>query len=137
MIEIRKAQIKDEKYFDVPKTHISYEDLKKKIEDGMIYIALADGKIVGWLRYGLFWDQIPFMNHLFFIESFRRRGYGTKLVTFWEKEMYEKGYKLAMTSTQIDEEGQHFYRKLGYKDIGGFTFPDQPLELIMLKTLGE
>ena len=137
MIEIRKAQIKDKSYFDVKKSQIPSEELKKKIEDGMIYVALTDGKIVGWLRYGLFWDQIPFMNHLFFIEDFRRSGYGTKLVTFWEKEMYEKGYKLAMTSTQADEEAQHFYRKLGYKDIGGFTFPEQPLELVMLKILGE
>ena len=28
---------------------------------------------------------------------------------------------MVMTSTQVDEEAQHFYRKLGYKDAGGFV----------------
>ncbi|NLV92595.1 MAG: GNAT family N-acetyltransferase, partial [Firmicutes bacterium] len=42
---------------------------------------------------------------------------------------------IVMTSTQADEEGQHFYRKLGYRDIGGFVLPGEPLELIMIKEL--
>ena len=29
--------------------------------------------------------------------------------------------KMVMVSTQVDEEAQHFYRKLGYKDAGGFV----------------
>ena len=44
-----------------------------------------------------------------------------------------------MTSTQVDEEAQYFYRKLGYQDCGGFIINipgfEQPLELIMSKAL--
>ena len=44
-----------------------------------------------------------------------------------------------MTSTQVDEEAQHFYRKLGYKDCGGFTVDvpgyEQPMEMIMIKAV--
>lgn len=32
--------------------------------------------------------------------------------------MKAKGYDMVLTSTQVDEEDQHFYRKLGYKDYG-------------------
>ena len=53
--------------------------------------------------------------------------------------MKEKGYGMVLTSTQADEEAQHFYRKLGYKDCGGFvpTAPgyEQPMELFLEKAI--
>jgi len=58
---------------------------------------------------------------------------------FWENEMCELGYKVVMTSTQIDEQAQHFYRKLGYIDKGGLfldnTPIEQPQEVLMIKVL--
>ena len=60
-------------------------------------------------------------------------------MTHWENEMRGRGYDLVMTSTQADETAQHFYRKLGYQDIGGFVLPfpghEQPTELILAKEL--
>jgi ribosomal protein S18 acetylase RimI-like enzyme len=47
-----------------------------------------------------------------------------------------KGYKNVMTSTQSDEEAQHFYRKLGYTEIGGFKYLGDPLEIIFYKDIG-
>ena len=42
-----------------------------------------------------------------------------------------------MTSTQVNEEAQHFYRKMGYKDCGGFVVNisgfKQPMEMLMIK----
>ena len=53
--------------------------------------------------------------------------------------MRSKGYGMVMTSTQVDEDAQYFYRKLGYKDAGGFTIDvpgyEQPEELILIKAL--
>ena len=90
---------------------------------------------VGWLRYNLFWDNTPFMNMLYFLEDYRGRGYGSKLVSFWEDEMKNKGYKLVLTSTQSNEDAQFFYRKIGYIDNGSFQLPDEPVELILYKCL--
>ena len=49
------------------------------------------------------------------------------------------GCGMVMTSTQVDEEAQHFYRKLGYKDADGFIIDvpgyEQPMEMIMIKAL--
>lgn len=48
-----------------------------------------------------------------------------------------QGYGMLLTSTQVDEEAQHFYRKLGYKDCGGFIIgiPEykQPMEMFFIK----
>jgi len=49
--------------------------------------------------------------------------------------MVEKGYGTAMTSTQANETSQHFYRKLGYRDMGGFTPFGEEYEIIMGKQL--
>ena len=53
--------------------------------------------------------------------------------------MKSQDYGMLMTSTQVDEEAQHFYRKLGYKDCGGFVVDvpgyEQPMEMIMIKAV--
>lgn len=115
--------------------HISSEMLKKKISDKNILIAEKNGEFAGWLRYGLFWDEIPFMNMLFVAEKFRGTGIGGALVRSWEKMMSEQGYKFLLTSTQANEYAQHFYRKLGYSDLGGFFPFGKEYEIILGKHL--
>jgi ribosomal protein S18 acetylase RimI-like enzyme len=114
--------------------HLSAETLKRKINDTEIYLA-GDDEITGWLRYGLFWDTVPFMNMLCLLEPYRNRGIGTELVTHWERTMQEQGYTEVMTSTQSNENAQHFYRKRGYTEIGGFKYREDPFELLFLKKL--
>lgn len=54
----------------------------------------------------------------------------------WENEMKLLGYIAVMTSTNSDEQAQHFYRKLGYKDCGCLILDmpkmEQPTELFFL-----
>ena len=119
-VKIRLAEESDFEILSRNDNHISAEILKKKISDKNILIAEMEEKFAGWLRYNLFWDEIPFMNMLFVIEKFRVMGIGEKLVREWEKLMSEHGYKFLLTSTQANEYAQHFYRKQGYKDLGGF-----------------
>lgn len=55
----------------------------------------------------------------------------------WENEMRSLGFKMVMTSTQADEQAQHFYRKLGYVDRGCLILDNtpfkQPQEILMIK----
>ena len=90
---------------------------------------------VGWLRYGYFWDNTPFMNMLHLKEEYRGRGYGSKLVAFWEEAMRNKGYKIVLTSTSVSETAQHFYQKLGYKAVGGLTLGREPMEILLSKEI--
>jgi len=73
------------------------------------------------------------MNMLWIEESYRSKGIGRKLVSFWETEMQKQEHNMVMTSTLSDETAQHFYRKLGYKDCGSLLLPDEALEILFLK----
>ena len=91
------------------------------------------------MRYNLLFDSIPFLTLIFVDKPYRNKGFGKQALQFWEKEMGQLGHKMVITSTQIDEEAQHFYRKLGYIDKGGLFFDntpfEQPQELFMVKVL--
>ena len=47
--------------------------------------------------------------------------------------MKEDGYNCVMTSTACNETAKFLYEKLGYKNVGGFDYPDDPYEIIYLK----
>jgi len=134
-INIRFAESGDYSWLYEYEKHISEKILKSKIENNEIYIVENNGKKAGWLRYNLFWDNVPFMNMLYLLEEYRRTGIGTRLLQYWENEMRRKGYKNALTSTLSNEDAQHFYRKKGYKEIGGLKYLDEPYEIIFQKIL--
>lgn len=115
--------------------HIAKTVLEHKIHNSEVYVARENNMVIGVLRYSLFWDNTPFMNMLYIRAEFQRRGLGLSLVNHWEAEMSAKGYHSVMTSTQSNETAQHFYRKIGYKDIGGLLLPDEPLELVFMKEI--
>ncbi len=134
-IQIRLAVLQD--LADIKKygEHLTENALKHKIMHKHILAAEIDGSFAGWLRYSLFWDEIPFMNMLFVAEEYRGKNIGSSLVRKWEELMLEKGYGMVMTSTQSNEYAQHFYRKMGYRDAGGFLNPDNQYEIILTKPL--
>ena len=115
--------------------HISAQELENSIRLGRVYIAEEQGTFVGWLRYNLFWDNTPFMNLLYILDSHRGRGFGRLLVEHWEARMKRAGYGLVITSTQSNEYAQHFYNRMGYTAAGGFLLSGEPYELILEKKL--
>lgn len=116
--------------------HISESIILSKIKGNEIYVLRnQDESNIGWMRYGYFWDNTPFMNMIWVDEQYRGKGAGKQFVLFWEDQMKQRGFKLIMTSTQADEGAQHFYRKLGYKDAGCLILDTQPLEIFLTKKL--
>lgn len=45
--------------------------------------------------------------------------------------------RFVLTSTQVDEDAQQFYRKRGYADCGALNLPGQAAELFLRKSLDE
>ncbi|MCM3781884.1 GNAT family N-acetyltransferase [Neobacillus mesonae] len=130
------ANDSDYEYIRARDHHIPESLILTKIKENEIYILRnRDGSHIGWMRYGYFWDNIPFMNMIWVDEPFRGKGLGNKVVLFWEEQMKQKGFKMVMTSTQADEGAQHFYRKLGYQDAGCLLLDTQPLEILLTKKL--
>lgn len=66
--------------------HINKEILQELIEQKRVLVIYENDMFIGWLRYNLFWDNIPFMNMLYLLDGKRGKGYGTQLIKFWENE---------------------------------------------------
>lgn len=135
-MKIDFATDSDYEYIRNQDRHLSESLILSKIKGNEIYIIRdQDDQNIGWMRYGYFWDNTPFMNLIWLDEPYRNKGIGKQVVLFWEEQMKEKGFNLIMTSTQADEQSQHFYRKLGYKDAGSLILDSQPLEIFFTKQL--
>lgn len=133
-MKIRIAEKADSEELIKYDKHIEPEELKSIILLKRVIIA-EEEKMVGWLRWNLFWDNTPFINMLFLLEEYRNKGYGKAMVKYWEALMRQYGYKLVMTSTLSNEAAQHFYRKLNYIDSGALLLPGEALEIIFTKQL--
>ena len=138
-MEIRCVELQDKAGWYVLDRHLPEAGFDEKVRKKQGYVLLDGDKIAGVLRYNLFWDNTPFCTLIFIDEAFRGKGYGKSLIEYWESDMKQQGYGMLITSTQVDEDAQHFYRKLGYKDCGGFVVDvpgyEQPMEMIMIKAV--
>ncbi|MBP1906348.1 GNAT superfamily N-acetyltransferase [Paenibacillus turicensis] len=135
-MKIDFATDSDYEYIRNQDRHLSESLILSKIKGNEIYIVRdEEDHNIGWMRYGYFWDNTPFMNLIWLDEPYRSKGIGKQVVLFWEEQMKEKGFNLMMTSTQADEGSQHFYRKLGYKDAGCLILDTQPQEIFFTKQL--
>ncbi len=136
---IRHVRTSDQAEWYLLDHHLPADGFDEKVRTRQGYVCIENGKIIGILRYNLFWDITPFCTLLYIDGAHRGQGYGTKLMEHWEQEMRSKGFGMVMTSTQVDENAQHFYRKMGYKDCGGFIVDvpgyEQPMEMVMIKAL--
>ena len=135
-MNIRTATQHDIEWLRAQDPHnISRSLLERKISADEILLAEEDGTQAGLLRFGLFWDSIPFMNQLWVEPNRRGVGIGRQLVGCWEERMRTLGFPQVLTSTLADEQAQHFYRKLGYIDTGALILPGESLEIIFRKSL--
>ena len=134
-MNIRYASEQDRAFLVSNDKWICSGTIQKKIIDKQILVAQDKENLIGWLRYGLFWDNVPFMYMLHLLDEYQGKGLGRTLVEYWENEMKRKGHKVVLTSTAQTEYAQHFYVKLGYRSIGSFQLSDEPLEIIFSKSL--
>lgn len=139
MLEIKYVKLDDQDFWYSLDNHLPEKEFQYKVQARQGYVLSLDDRPVGLLRYNLFWDNTPFCTMLYIDTGFQGKGYGKELMRHWEKDMLKQGYGMLLTSTQSDEEAQHFYRKLDYKDCGGLIIdiPDyaQPMEIFFVKAL--
>lgn len=139
MLHISNAKDCDKLFWFTLDTHLSEAEYIRKIRDRRAYILRNEDQPIGVMRYNLFWDIIPFLTFIYVDQTFQGKGFGRRAMAFWEAEMRQLGYDMVMTSTQVDEDAQYFYRKLGYRDKGSLFFDGTPIaqaqELILIKVL--
>lgn len=119
--------------------HVNDISFKNRVYTKSGYIMWEGNQRIGLIMHCVLWDNLPFMNLIFVEDEYRGKGYAKQAITSWENEMKNQGYKMTLTSTQVDEKAQHVYRKLGYIDCGGLVFNntpfDQPMEMFFRKVL--
>lgn len=116
--------------------HIPDDRLLACIRSGMVDVLADEARIVGVLRWSLFWQCIPFLDLISIDPGFHGRGWGTGMMEHWERSMAEKGFAHVLLSTQEDESAKYFYERLGYTLCGSFLPPEQDAqELIYRKEL--
>lgn len=139
MLSIRYASDADSAFWHSLDAHLPQCEFERKVRDKMGYVISCGDEPIGVMRYNLFWDTIPFLTLIFFKDAWRAQGFGKQAMRHWEGEMRSLGHKIVMTSTQADENAQHFYRKIGYKDAGCLLMDipqfEQPLEIFMIKEI--
>lgn len=139
MAIIRYVELYDMDSWMTFDNHLSQNEFINKVHLKTGYVITLNEEVVGILRYNLFWDHIPFCTMLFIMPSLQKKGYGSLLLKHWEEDMKSKNYGILLTSTQVDEDAQFFYRKHGFKDCGGMIIDvpkyAQPMELFLIKEI--
>jgi GNAT superfamily N-acetyltransferase len=116
--------------------HIDKQHLKKAIDQNYVFAIMKENKVIGVLRYNLWYQTIPCVELIYIDFSYHHQGIGKKAMTEFEQLMKTQGFHEVMTTTQADEFAYLFYEKLNYKKIGSFLPPRQEaLEWIYLKHL--
>jgi len=140
MVDVLYVTESDKTFWFTLDKHFNESEFYLKIRDKRGYIISVENKPIGVMRYNLMWDNTPFLTLIYIDDVHQSKGYGKQAMLFWENEMLELGYEMVMTSTQVNEQAQHFYRKLGYIERGGIFLDgtpfEQPQEMFMIKVLG-
>lgn len=138
-MEIKVVTESDKEFVMGIDKHVNDTGFANRVYTKSGYVIWEGEKRIGIIVHCVLWDNLPFMNYIYIEEEYRGKGFGKQAVISWENEMRNQGYKMTLISTQVDEEAQHIYRKLGYIDCGGIVFNntpyDQPMEMFLRKVL--
>ena len=111
------------------------EQLRAQIRDGRLLIIESLEVPVGFIKFSVLWELVPFMEVIVIRNDYRGRGIGRRAVRDWEELMGARSFNLTIVSTQADETAQNFWRRIGYQDCGTLALPDRPIELFMYRDI--
>lgn len=138
-MEIKIVTDQDKEFVMSIDKHIDDISYANRVYTKSGYVIWEKDRRIGIISHCVIWDRIPFMNLIWLSEEHRGKGFGRGAILAWEEEMKNRGYRMVLISTQVDEDAQYLYRKLGYIDCGGWVFCntpfDQPMELFLRKVL--
>ena len=139
MFSMTYATMEDKPHFVNEWENLPESEFEPKIRDKRCYVIRLGDEPIGYMRYNLIFDFVPFLTCFYINDTHQGKGFGKKAMLHWEDEMRSLGFKMIMVSAEVQEPAQHFYRKLGYKDMGSIVIDippyEQPLELFLGKAL--
>ena len=135
-MEIRQVMQADKAIWMDINPHAKESAFDAHVREATGYILWEGETAVGLMHHCMIWDSLPFLNLLYIRKEYRGQGFGTQAMEQWESGMKGQGCSQVLISTQVNEDAQHFYRKIGYIDCGGFLMGEyEPMEMMMRKAL--
>ncbi len=132
---IRAARESDFTFLRGFSTDPTDRQLEAQIQDGRLRIIESTEGQVGFIKFYVLWEILPFIEVIIVREECRRCGIGRRAVRGWEMEMAARSLSRAIVSTQANETAQEFWRRIGYRDCGSLALPGRPLELFMYRDI--
>lgn len=111
------------------------EQIRGQIRCGRLRIIESASTPVGFIKFVVLWETLPFIEVLVIREDYRGQGLGREAVRRWEKEMATLSFNRTLISTQADETAQEFWRRIGYSECGSLSLPGKPIELFMFRDI--
>jgi len=109
----------------------SFKSAKKRVEDmfnfGSIYLVLIDAKIVGFISIAGEEKGEIYIDEFWLRAEYQRKGIGSKLLVFIQKEYKKAGAKTISVMTSKKAGAFKFYKK--------FKFKEDKSEVILKKRL--
>ena len=99
--------------------YLSEAVVRRKVEDGDVWIAHRADEPVGYLRLEWLWSAVPYVALVRVLPPHRRSGVGRALLAAAEAEAARRGQPALYSSSQADEpEPQAWHRHMGFEECG-------------------
>lgn len=103
-------------------TGLSDAILLKLINEQKIILLSDNDQVIGYLRYSLFWNAIPYVDLIYIKKDHRKKGVGKALYAYLEEHLKQQGFHKLMTSSQSNEQDPlSFHKKIGFEPIGSLS----------------
>lgn len=114
--------------------NVPLRELDRLLGTGRVLVAQRGDDLLGVLRWGLLWDDVPALHRLTITPGQRGKGYGMQLLLQWERAMQRLGHKRVLAFSP-PEQGAAFLRHLSYHDCGWLHLPGREATLLYQKEL--
>ena len=134
---LENSMLFDEYFKDVQKCK---SVILEGIEKEEIYIAKDEnGNIIGFMRIddvGMF-SKFPFLRLIAVKYEYRCKGFGTKLLGFYETKFKNKSDRVFLCVSSFNEKAKKLYKSVGYNEIGKIDglYKKGKTEYIMMKEI--
>jgi ribosomal protein S18 acetylase RimI-like enzyme len=111
--------------------------VSKGLEEGNLYVALADGVCAGfvWCVPGGMFHGFPYIHIISVKEAYRNKGIGKKLMDFIETLLFESRDKIFLIVANFNPNAKRFYERNGYVQVGEIPdlYKPEITEYLMMK----